>query len=41
MWMEVYYERKVLALQSAIWMLINRVGEIIHYLALFFHKRRR
>jgi len=41
MWMEVYYERKAQTLQSAVWMFINRVVEIIHYLAPFFHKRWR
>lgn len=36
MWIEIYYERKVLALQSAVF--INRASRIIHYLALFFYK---
>jgi hypothetical protein len=37
MWMRVYYEQKIVILQSG--MFINRVSRIIHYLALFFHKR--
>jgi hypothetical protein len=37
MWMRVYYEQKIEILQSG--MLINRVGKIIHYPALFLHRR--
>ncbi len=37
MWMRVYYERKVVILQSVA--VINRVGKIIHYRALLFYKR--
>jgi len=37
MWIRVYYEQKVVILQSVVF--INRVSRIIHYLVLFFHKR--
>jgi len=39
MWMEVYYEQKVLLLQTE--MFINRAGGIVHFVAPFFHKRLR
>lgn len=41
MWTEAHCGRKVLALQPLIWVFINRVGEIIHYPVLLFHKHRR